>query len=62
MTSVDEKKTVNWVSLQMPWYSAIWNEGGGVKPFGPVYAFSSPAVVVALEGRNVSLRCFFSGL
>lgn len=27
----------------------------------PAYMFSSQAVVVALEGGNVSLRCFFSG-
>lgn len=34
---------------------------GGVKPFGPVYAFSTPSPVIALEGRNITLRCFFSG-
>jgi len=39
----------------------VCSVAGGVKQFGPVFGFATQTPAIALEGQNITLRCFFYG-
>jgi len=47
--------------LQSEHVCVISCAAGGIRPFGPVYAFATQTPAIALEGLNITLRCFYYG-